>query len=98
MQESIFFVYYKVQIPLRDQVLKQINKFCREILQKYPGVSCELMQRPEMSDGGVEVWLEIYRRVKKDISQEFAQNLKEEATKQEIPLSRKMEVFAPHST
>ena len=71
MQEVIFFVYYKIPFSLHDQSLQQITKFYRGVLQKYPGVTCELMQRPDISSDGIEVWLETYRGVKKDISQEF---------------------------
>ena len=97
MQEVIFFVYYKIPFSLHDQSLQQITKFDRGVLQKYPGVTCELMQRPDISSDGIEVWLETYRGVKKDISQEFITFLNKEALAQEIPAPRKTEVFTPLS-
>lgn len=93
MQNVTVFVYYKIHSSLHDQIVLKVDKFIKEISQKYPEIHYELMQRFETSNEGFETWLEIYHEVKKDTLKEFNDSLNLAAIAHDLPSQRKMEAF-----
>ena len=58
---AILCVYYKVDAARHAALAVQVRQFQATLLAAWPGLSCELLQRPDVADG-VETWMETYRR------------------------------------
>ena len=55
------FVYYKLPQAEHAQWLARVQAFADALRAQWPGLSLELMQRPEVNADGLETWMEIYR-------------------------------------
>ncbi len=57
---AVLCVYYKVDAAQHEACAAQVRLFQAQLLAVWPGLLCELLQRPEAA-AGVETWMETYR-------------------------------------
>lgn len=57
---AVLFVYYKVDAAERAALASRVRQLQARLVGQWPGLQCELMQRPETS-AGLETWMESYR-------------------------------------
>ena len=57
---AVLCVYYKVDAAQHAACAAQVRLFQAQLLAVWPGLLCELLQRPEAA-AGVETWMETYR-------------------------------------
>ena len=65
MKESVneaaaLYVYYKVDAAQHTATAARVRRFQARLLAAWPGLVCELLQRPEAA-AGIETWMEAYR-------------------------------------
>ena len=58
--QSVLYVYYKVDAAQHAATAPRVRQFQAHLLAAWPGLVCELLQRPEAA-AGVETWMETYR-------------------------------------
>ena len=59
-EAAALYVYYKVDAAQHANCARQVRRFQARLLAAWPGLVCELLQRPDAA-GGVETWMEAYR-------------------------------------
>lgn len=59
-EASVLCVYYKVDAAQHAAIALQVRQFQATLCAAWPGLVCELLQRPEAA-AGVETWMETYR-------------------------------------
>lgn len=91
---AILYVYYKLDAKQHAVLAPQVESFQRKLLQTWPGLSCQLMQRPETSAEGHETWMEVYQHADV-LTPEMLDSIAESALKQGLPIPRMSEVFVP---
>ena len=57
---AVLCVYYKVDAAQHADRAVQVRQFQARLLQRWPGLGCQLLQRPEAT-AGFETWMETYR-------------------------------------
>ena len=57
---AVLCVYYKVDAAQHAAIAVQVRQFQAALCAAWPGLCCELLQRPEAA-AGVETWMETYR-------------------------------------
>ena len=57
---GVLCVYYKVDAVQHAALVHRVRAFQATCSQRWPGLECELLQRPQAAQG-VETWMEIYR-------------------------------------
>ena len=57
---AVLYVYYKVDAAQHAAIAPRVRQFQAALSAQWPGLACELLQRPEAA-GGVETWMETYR-------------------------------------
>ena len=57
---AVLCVYYKVHATQHATFAARVRRFQMQLLAAWPGLVCELLQRPETT-AGVETWMETYR-------------------------------------
>ena len=67
MKESVreaaaLYVYYKVDAAQHAASAARVRRFQARLLAAWPGLACELLQRPDAA-AGIETWMEVYRHV-----------------------------------
>ena len=93
MTPGVLYVYYKVDIAQHAALAPRVRAFQAALCARWPGLQCELLQRPEAS-AGVETWMETYRdpdRFGAALVSEIAQA----AAAAELPMPRHGETFVP---
>jgi hypothetical protein len=56
----VLCVYYKVEATQHADLAPQVRRFQAALSSSWPGLICELLQRPEVAVG-IETWMETYR-------------------------------------
>ena len=59
-EAAALYVYYKVDAAQHANCAMQVRRFQARLLSAWPGLACELLQRPDAA-AGVETWMEAYR-------------------------------------
>jgi hypothetical protein len=56
----VLCVYYKVEATRHADLAPRVREFQAALSSSWPGLICELLQRPEVA-AGIETWMETYR-------------------------------------
>lgn len=88
------FVYYKLPVSEHVQWLGRVRDFQQAVVQAWPGMTVELMQRPEASPEGLETWMEVYRHPQ-GVSPEMMASVAASAQAHGLPPKRAAELFVP---
>ncbi len=88
------FVYYKLPVTEHAQWLGRVRDFQQAVVQAWPGMTVELMQRPEASPEGMETWMEVYRHPQ-GVSPEMMASVASLAQAHALPNKRAAELFVP---
>lgn len=88
------FVYYKLAKNQRDAWSQRVRDFQQRVLETWPDLQGELMQRPEPSSEGMETWMEIYRHPD-GVSDAMILSIQQLASEMGLPGARASEVFIP---
>lgn len=88
------FVYYKLPVTEHAQWLGRVRDFQQAVVQAWPGMTVELMQRPEASPEGLETWMEVYRHPQ-GVSPEMMASVAASAQAHGLPRKRAAELFVP---
>lgn len=91
---TVLYVYYKLEAAQHVELVPRVRQFQQQLLQRMPGLSCELLQRPEVSAQGKETWMEIYRHVE-GLDDDMMQQISSLAEEMALPQPRLAEVFVP---
>ena len=89
---NTLFVYYKLHIDQHDDTKARLNAMSAHLLKQMPGLSVDLMQRPETSLDGLETWMEIYRHPN-GVSAAMSKHIDDAAMAAGLPQPRRTEVF-----
>jgi hypothetical protein len=91
-----FFVYYKLD-PAQYPDLKSLLTAMQEnLVQQFPGLSCNLLKRPKSDDQGYETWMESYHLTGIDAT-EFSARLERLTQDPRFPSPRRNERFISQS-
>jgi hypothetical protein len=88
------FVYYKLPVSEHAQWLARVYDFQQAVMQGWPGMGVELLQRPEPSAEGMETWMEVYRHPL-GVSKEMMASIEQLAHDSGLPSKRAAELFVP---
>jgi Domain of unknown function (DUF4936) len=88
------FVYYKLPLSEHAQWVGRVRDFQQAVVQAWPGMTVELMQRPEASPEGLETWMEVYRHPQ-GVSPEMMASVAALAQAYGLPPKRAAELFVP---
>ena len=91
MQGAVLFVYYKVDAAEHAALASHVRQFQARLIAQWPGLLCELMQRPE-SSGGRETWMETYRHPQ-GLPAPLLEGLAGQAQEAGLPAPRHVESF-----
>ena len=91
---AILFVYYKLPVQEHALWLGRVHDFQQAVMQAWPKMTVELMQRPEPSIEGLETWMEVYRHPL-GVSDEMMACVAQLAQEQGLPSKRAAELFVP---
>ncbi len=86
------FVYYKLPASEHAATLKLVQAFQQRMLQSWPGLTIELMQRPVASAESMETWMEVYRHPE-GVSDLIISDSSQQALEMGLPPKRVVEVF-----
>jgi hypothetical protein len=84
-------VYYKVDTEQHAATAPHVQRFQAALLKRWPGLVCELLQRPEAT-AGVETWMETYRHAS-GLSAPMVDFIAQTAVSSELPTPRHTERF-----
>ena len=93
MQHATLYVYYKVDPAQHAALAPRVRAFQAGLAERWPGLHCELSQRPEAA-GGQETWMETYRHAD-GLSDAHADAIARAAEIGGLPLPRHAERFIP---
>ena len=93
---SVLYVYYKVPEDRHAALADEVARFQVALQQAWPGLVCELLQRPQASDG-IETWMETYRHPGAALPALMA-SIAQAAAQAGLPAPRHAEVFVPLGT
>ena len=93
MRGAILYVYYKVDVVQHAALAPRVRAFQASLVEAWPGLACELLQRPE-SAGGQETWMETYRHGD-GLAEAVVAAIASAATQAGLPLPRHAERFIP---
>ena len=88
------FVYYKLPLQEHAQWVQRVHDFQDAVVQAWPGMVLELLQRPEPSPEGLETWMEVYRHPQ-GVSPEMMASVAALALAHGLPPKRAAELFVP---
>jgi len=92
-QGAILYVYYKVEAMQHSALAPRVRDFQASLARAWPGLACELLQRPEAA-GGQETWMETYRHGD-GLTETIADAIARAASEAGLPLPRHAERFIP---
>lgn len=92
MQRTLY-VYYKVEIAQCADFALRVRAFQQHLVQSWPGLRVELMQRPE-SSASMETWMEVYQHPL-GLTDTMLQSIEQTARNRGLPLPRANELFIP---
>ncbi|MDB5762529.1 MAG: hypothetical protein JWQ21_1524 [Herminiimonas sp.] len=90
----VLFVYYKLDQSQHAALLPLVKDFQQRVTQTWPGISCDLMQRPSASAEGKETWMEIYRH-SGPLTDRMIESIALLAQQMQLPAPRLSEIFIP---
>ena len=90
----VLFVYYKIEQTKTAALLPLVCDFQQRLLQAWPGLSCELMQRPAVSAEGLRTWMEVYRH-SEGLGEAAIEAIAALARELQLPAPRLSELFVP---
>ena len=90
---SVLCVYYKVPAAQHADMAPRVRAFQAALLLAWPGLSCELLQRPGSSDG-FETWMETYRCAT-GLTLDMMHAMEQGAAMAGLPTPRHSEHFVP---
>lgn len=94
---AVLYVYFKVDAAQHTALAPRVRAFQAQLQAhlkaQWPGLVCELLQRPEAVQG-VETWMETYR-ADKGVSDELAAAIEAAARAADLPAPRHTERFIP---
>ena len=90
---AVLCVYYKVDAAQHVALAPRVRQFQAELCRRWPGLCCELLQRPEVSDG-CETWMETYRDAQGLTPHQVA-TIDQAAQQAGLPAARHTEHFVP---
>jgi hypothetical protein len=93
MHGEILYVYYKVAASEHAATMPHVRRMQASLKAQWPGLLCELLQRPEAS-AGQETWMETYRH-EDELSTEMVADIARAAVEAELPTPRHTESFIP---
>ena len=93
MQHATLYIYYKVDAAQHAALAPRVRAFQAGLAAKWPGLRCELLQRPETA-GGQETWMETYRHAD-GLTDALADAIARAAEDGGLPLPRHAERFIP---
>jgi hypothetical protein len=88
------FVYYKLPLQEHAQWVGRVRTFQDAVVQAWPGMTVELLQRPEPSAEGLETWMEVHRHPQ-GVSPEMMASVASLAQAHGLPPKRAAELFVP---
>jgi hypothetical protein len=91
---KVLYVYYKLDAAQHDALAPRVRSFQEQLLRTWPGLSCELMQRPNVSAEGKETWMEVYRHAD-GLPDEMVEAIGRLAQELQLPAPRLSEIFIP---
>ncbi|MFZ2737967.1 MAG: DUF4936 family protein [Burkholderiaceae bacterium] len=96
--DRTLYVYYKVEIDQCASCAAKVRDFQQQLVQTWPGLRAELMQRPEVA-AGRETWMEVYHHPL-GLSDETLDSIGQLARARGLPMPRASELFIPlgHTT
>ena len=93
MRGAILYVYYKVDAGQHAALAPRVRSFQAGLAEAWPGLACELLQRPEAA-GGQETWMETYRHGD-GVAETMMAAIARAAAEAGLPLPRHVESFIP---
>jgi len=93
MRGAILYVYYKIDAVQHAALAPRVRDFQASLATAWPGLACELLQRPEAA-GGQETWMETYRHGD-GLTETIAAAIARAATEAGLPSPRHAESFIP---
>jgi len=90
---AILYVYYKIDAVQHAALAPRVRAFQASLAGAWPGLACELLQRPEAA-GGQETWMETYRHGD-GLTENIVDAIARAATEAGLPLPRHAERFIP---
>lgn len=94
VNQVTLFVYYKLPRAEHAQWLGRVIGFQQAVVNAWPGMGVELMQRPEPSAEGLETWMEVYRHPL-GVSAQMMASVAQLALDHGLPPKRAAEIFVP---
>lgn len=91
---TVLYVYYKLVAAQHAELAPIVKSFQHRASQTWPGLSCDLMQRPETSAEGEETWMEIYQHAD-ELTDQMIESISRLALEMQLPLPRLSEIFIP---
>ena len=88
---DVLSVYYKVDASQHAAVAPRVQQFQAALSSDWPGLVCELLQRPEVT-AGVETWMETYRHADR-LSDTVVDAIAQSAATAGLPAPRHVERF-----
>jgi len=88
---DVLCVYYKVDAARHADWLPHVQQFQFALLARWPGLVCELLQRPEVV-AGAETWMETYRHAD-GLNAEMTDAIAQAAAAAALPVPRHTERF-----
>jgi hypothetical protein len=86
------FVYYKLPFIEHQRWSERVRDNAQRLIQEIPGLTIELMQRPEPSATGEETWMEVYRH-QKGLTPQMIEQIDRAAKGLGLPSKRAAEIF-----
>jgi hypothetical protein len=93
MPGAVLCVYYKVDALQHAALAPRVQQFQTQLRLAWPGLTCELLQRPEAA-AGVETWMETYRH-DSGVTAALIEALALAAAEAGLPAPRHTESFIP---
>ena len=93
MRGAILYVYYKVDAAQHAALAPRVRDFQARLAEAWPGLACELLQRPEAASGQ-ETWMETYRHGD-GLTEAIVAGIARAATEAGLPSPRHEECFIP---
>jgi hypothetical protein len=92
LEQLTLFVYYKLPVSEHSKWATLVREFKQDVLQAMPGLTMDLMQRPEPSSSGEETWMEVYRHPS-GVSPQMMAQIDQMAQVHGLPTKRSIEIF-----
>jgi hypothetical protein len=91
-EQLTLFVYYKLPAIEHQRWSVCVRENTQRLMQEIPGLTIELMQRPDPSASGEETWMEVYRH-SNGLSPQMMELIEQVAKELDLPSKRATEVF-----